>query len=111
MRRLNVLLIALLTLSALGLVTSQYHARRLFTAIDDAESREARIKARWDHLLVEQTELAKASLIVKKARSKLNLTERQPHRTMYLLMDAETRNQASDATLRWKSVRLGQEGR
>ncbi len=111
MRRLNLLLIVLLTLSALGLVTSQYHARRLFTAIDQAETREAKIKARWDQLTAEQSDLAKASLIDKKAREKLGLVERLPQRTMYLLMDAETRSQASEATLRWKSVRLGQGGR
>lgn len=111
MRRLNIILTLLLTFSALGLVTSQYQARRLFTQIDKSQTDEANIKTRWDHLLVEQTELAKASLITERARTKLNLIDRRPDRTLYLLMDAETRGQANDAALRWKSVRIDPEGR
>ncbi len=106
MRRLNVILLLLLTVSALGLVTSQYHSRRLFTAIDRAETRQGQIKSRWDHLQVEQTELTKASLIDQIARERLGLSERLPQRTMYMLMDSETRSQASEAALRWKSVQL-----
>lgn len=105
MRRLNTLLLIVVTLSALALVTSQYHARRLFTEIDRAQDNEAQIKARWDQLQVEQTELAKASLINEQARKRLGLTDRLPQRTMHLMMDTETRNQANEATLRWKSVR------
>ena len=106
MRKLNIMLIALLTLSALGLVASQYNSRRLFTAIDRAETRQGQIKSRWDHLQIEQTELTKASLIDQIARERLGMSERLPQRTMYMLMDPETRGQASDAALRWKSAQL-----
>ena len=111
MRRLNALLLVIVTLSALALVTTQYQARRLFTEIDRAQSDEAKIRARWDQLQVEQTELAKASLIDDQARKRLGLTERLPQRTMHLMMDTETRSQAVEATQRWKSVRAELGGR
>lgn len=106
MRKLNVILLALLTLSALGLVASQYHSRRLFTAIDRAETLQAQISTRWEQLQAHQTELSRASLIDRIARDQLGLTERLPRRTMYILMDHETRMQAVEATQRWKSAQL-----
>lgn len=104
MRRLNVLLAALLVLCALGLVTSQQQARMLFNQLERELARQDELENRWDELQIHQTGLAKASLIDRKAREQLGLAVRQPRRTMHLMLDEDTRLAAHDAILRWRAA-------
>lgn len=104
MRRLNILLAGLLVLCALGLVTSQQQARMLFHQLESEIARQDELENRWDELQIEQTGLAKASLVDRKAREQLKLTVREPRRTMHLMLDDDTRLAARDAILRWRAA-------
>jgi len=89
--RLNVMLAALLVLCALGLVTSQHHARKLFIDLERAQAHAAAHEVRWNQLQVEQTELAKAALIDARARRELGMQAVQGERTLHLSIDPITR--------------------
>jgi cell division protein FtsL len=87
MTRANILLTALLVACALGLVTSQHRARKLFVDVERAQAQAAQLEVRWNQLQVEQTALAKASLIDTKARRELAMESISPERTLHLVMD------------------------
>lgn len=87
MTRANIMLAALLVACALGLVTSQHRARKLFMDVERAQAQAARLEVRWDQLQVEQTALAKASLIDAKARRELAMQSVSPDRTLHLVVD------------------------
>jgi len=89
--RINVMLAALLALCALGLVTSQHHARRLFIDLERAQAHSAAHEVRWNQLQVEQTELAKSALIDARARRELGMQAVQGERTLHLSIDPITR--------------------
>ncbi|MEZ5739656.1 MAG: cell division protein FtsL [Burkholderiaceae bacterium] len=108
MRRLSVLLSALLVLCALGLVASQHRARMLFVKMERANALAQKLDSHRDELEIQQTQLAKASLIDDKARNLLKMRERIPQRTMHLLMDEETLNAAHEASVRWRAAALEQ---
>ncbi|KAA0217142.1 MAG: cell division protein FtsL [Lautropia sp.] len=87
MTRANILLSALLVACALGLVTSQYRARKLFVDTERAQAQAARLEVGWNQLQVEQTALAKASLIDTKARRELAMQPVSAERTLHLVVD------------------------
>lgn len=89
--RINVMLAALLVLCALGLVTSQHHARKLFIDLERAQAHAAAHEVRWNQLQVEQTELAKSALIDARARRELGMQAVQGERTLHLSIDPVTR--------------------
>ncbi len=87
MVRLNILLAAVLVVCALGLVTSQNRARSLFVAVEKAHAQTARLEVQWNQLQVDQTALAKAALIDRKARSELAMQSISAERTLHLVVD------------------------
>jgi len=87
MTRANIFLTALLVVCALGLVTSQHRARKLFIDVERAQAQAAQLEVRWNRLQVEQTALAKASLIDAKARRELAMQSISPDRTLHLVVD------------------------
>ncbi len=87
MTRANILLSALLVVCALGLVTSQYHARKLFIDVERAQAQAAQLEVGWNQLQVEQTTLAKAALIDAKARRELTMQSISSERTLHLVVD------------------------
>lgn len=89
--RFNVILAAVLVLCALGLVTSQHHARRQFIDLERAQAYAAAHEVRWNQLQVEQTELAKSALIDARARRELGMQAVQGERTLHLSIDPITR--------------------
>lgn len=91
MTRANILLAALLVVCALGLVTSQHRARKLFIDVERAQAQAAQLEVRWNQLQVEQTALAKASLIDAKARRELAMQSISPERTLHLVVDPSNR--------------------
>lgn len=96
MTRANILLAALLVVCALGLVTAQHRARKLFIDVERAQAQAAQLEIGWNQLQVEQTVLAKAALIDAKARRELAMQPISPDRTLHLVVDPVDR-----------SVRLG----
>lgn len=89
--RINVLLLFLLVLCALGLVTSQHRARKLFIEVERAEANAAAHEVRWNQLQVEQTELSKSARIDRRARGELGMQAVPADRTLHLSIDPATR--------------------
>jgi cell division protein FtsL len=108
--RLNVMLAALLVLCALGLVTSQHHARKLFIDLERAQAHAAAHEVRWNQLQVEQTELAKSALIDARARRELGMQAVQGERTLHLSIDPVTRVVSLSQPWRELPVRSGAGG-
>jgi len=90
--RLNLMLAFLLVICALGLVTSQHRARKLFIDLERAQTHAVDHEVRWNQLQVEQTELAKSSLIDARARSELGMQAVPADRTLHLSVDPVTRS-------------------
>ncbi|MEN9315655.1 MAG: cell division protein FtsL [Pseudomonadota bacterium] len=87
MTRLNILLSMLLVVCALGLVTSQHRARKLFIDLEQANTQTQQHEIRWDQLQIDQTALGTASLIDAKARRGLSMQPATPQRTLHLTVD------------------------
>ncbi|MBW7924716.1 MAG: cell division protein FtsL [Burkholderiaceae bacterium] len=87
MLRLNLVLVFLLVVCALGLVTSQDRARKLFGDVERAQAQASRLEVQWDQLQIEQTVLSKASRIDTKARRELSMESISPQRTLHLVVD------------------------
>jgi cell division protein FtsL len=71
MTRLNVVMLVLLVICALGLVTSQQRARKLYTAHEKASVETRELDTAYKLLELEQSALTKASLIDAKAKKSL----------------------------------------
>lgn len=97
MNRLNLILAGLLVVCALGLVTSQHRARKLFVDLEHAQNQSRQLEVRWKRLQLEQTRLATASLIDARARSGLAMQPASPKRTLYLNLDAPREPAALEA--------------
>lgn len=97
MSRFNALLAGLLVVCALGLVTSQHRARKLFIDLEQAQGQARQLDVRWNRLRLEQTRLATASLIDSKARTGLSMQPVAPQRTLYLTLDAPLEQTAMGA--------------
>lgn len=103
MTKLNVFLMFLLTLCALGVVSSQDQARKVFVELEKAQYDARQIDTRWDQLEVAQSSLAKSSLIDEKARRSLSMQPVSNERTLHL-------NLTGDATRASASVGPGSAG-
>ena len=97
MSRVNVLLIFLLLVCALGLVTSQHRARRLFIDLERVQGQARQLEVQWDQLRVEQDGLAKSSMIDGKARRGLSMQAVPASRTLYLAADVPVEHTAMKA--------------
>ncbi|MCM5570790.1 cell division protein FtsL [Burkholderiaceae bacterium FT117] len=89
--RFNLMLTALLVICALGLVTSQHRARKLFIDLERAQANAGAHEVRWNQLQVEQTELATSALIDARARRELGMQAVPADRTLHLSLDPVTR--------------------
>jgi len=87
--KLNAVLVGLLLVCALLLVTSQHRARKAFIDLERAQSIARKQEVEWNRLQLEQTRLAKHSLIDSVARRDLKLQPVSPDRTLYLNPSAE----------------------
>jgi cell division protein FtsL len=76
MVRVNLLLLAVLTLCALGLVTSQHKARKLFAALEQEQERTRALEVEYDQLQLEASTWSTHSRVEKLARERLRM--RQP---------------------------------
>jgi cell division protein FtsL len=73
MMRINALLFAVLLLCALGVVTSQNEARRLFAALQDEQDRSRELEIQFGQLQLEQGTWAMQSRIEQVASKKLGM--------------------------------------
>jgi cell division protein FtsL len=82
--RVNVVLVAVLTIAALLLVTSQQRARRLSTELERAQGQMRELDVRYSQLQLDVAQLTKASRIDGLVRKDLKMINLSPERTLYL---------------------------
>lgn len=83
MTRLNIVLLAALLGLALLLVHTQYESRRVFTALDRAQSEARRLQADQQRLQVERRAQATPLRVEKLAREQLQMRNASPAITQY----------------------------
>jgi cell division protein FtsL len=81
MARLALILLGVLALCALGLVTSQHQARKLFAALEREQARARALDVEWGQLQLELSTWALHSRIEKVAAGRLNMRPPEPRRT------------------------------
>lgn len=73
MFKLNIFFVLVLIACALGVVTSQHTARKLFMALEKEKEIERALDVEWGRLQLEQSTLIKPELIERIAREQLNM--------------------------------------
>jgi cell division protein FtsL len=73
MTRASVVLLAVLTLSALGVVTAQHHARKLFAELAEQQERERQLDVEYGQLQLESSTWAMHARIEQIARQSLRM--------------------------------------
>ena len=84
MTRLNVVLLIVLLLSSIYLVRVSYDVRRLFTALDRAQSEERQLDTEHERLKAEKQAQATPLRVEKTAREKLAMRTATPAITHYV---------------------------
>lgn len=90
MAKLNVPLLILAIACALGVVTSQHKARKLFVELQQEKDRAQRMDVEWGQLQLEQGTLAMPSRVEKLADSKLQMHMPRQEQVRYIRMGAGT---------------------
>jgi cell division protein FtsL len=83
--RINLILLALLTACALGLVSSQHKARKLFAALEHEQNLAKQIDVEWGQLQLEQSTWAMHARVEKLARERLHMSVPDARRTQVVL--------------------------
>lgn len=86
MNRLSAICIALIVISGLSLVSSQYRARQLFIDLESARAAARKLDIEWRTLQLDQTNYSKHSLIETAARRDLHMQPATPGRTQYIVL-------------------------
>lgn len=73
MFKLNIFLVLVLIVCALGIVTSQHTARKLFMALENEKEIERKLDVEWGRLQLEQSTLIMHGRIEHVAREHLNM--------------------------------------
>ena len=81
MARINLILLAVLTACALGLVTSQHKARKLFAELEHEQERAKQLDVEWGQLQLEQSTWAMHARVEKIARERLRMSVPDARRT------------------------------
>ncbi len=84
MMRLNLLLVVAVLGSAFWLVHTQYESRRLYTAIDRAQSQAARLDADHEQLKVQKRAQATPARVQQVASDRLQMRPANPAITQYV---------------------------
>ncbi len=91
MARINLLLLALLTACALGLVTSQHKARKLFAELEREQEQAKQLDVEWGQLQLEQSTWAMHARVEKIARDRLHMSVPGATRTQVVVPATEAR--------------------
>ena len=73
MTRLNLLLVGILVVCALGVVTSQHRARKLYAALQQAQEQAKQMNTEYGQLQLEQSTWAMHARIEKIATERLHM--------------------------------------
>ncbi|MBR7070270.1 MAG: cell division protein FtsL [Oxalobacter sp.] len=74
----------ILIVSALGLINSQYRARKIFTQLEKAQAETRQLELEWGQLQLRQSSASKHSLVESKAESDGNMVRITKSNTEYL---------------------------
>ncbi len=88
MLRINLILLAVLAACALGLVTSQYKARKLFADLEHEQERARSLQIEYGQLQLEASTWAMHSRIEKMANQRLRMRQPDPSRLQMIEPDA-----------------------
>ncbi|CAB3915012.1 cell division protein FtsL [Achromobacter anxifer] len=84
MGRVNLIVAALLMLSAISLVTSRYQSRQLFIELGRDQAHARDLETSWRRLQLDRAELARNARVDAIARDGLKMISIVPDRTLYL---------------------------
>jgi len=87
--RINLILLLALTVCALGLVTSQHRARKLFAEMEQEQERAKQLDVEWGQLQLEQSTWAMHARVEKIARERLRMSTPDAKRTQIVLTGAK----------------------
>jgi cell division protein FtsL len=85
--RLNVFLLILVIACALGVVTSQHKARKLFVELQKEKDRAQQMDVEWGQLQLEQSTLTMPARVEKLASRQLQMRMPQPGQIRYVRSD------------------------
>ncbi len=88
MARINVLLLILVIACALGVVTSQYKARKLFVELQQEKDKAQQMDVEWGQLQLEQGTLAMPARVEKLAGNQLQMQMPQSGQIRYVRIDS-----------------------
>ena len=88
MARINLILLVVLTACALGLVTSQHKARKLFAELEREQERAKQLDVEWGQLQLEQSTWAMHARVEKIARERLRMSVPDATRTQVVIPGA-----------------------
>jgi cell division protein FtsL len=86
--RITLILLLLLTACALGLVTSQHKARKLFAELEQEQERAKQLDVEWGQLQLEQSTWAMHARVEKIARERLRMSVPDAKRTQMVMPGA-----------------------
>jgi len=84
MTRLTLCLLVLLVACALGLVTSQHHARKLFAELEREQARAKGLEVEYGQLQLEASTWAMHARVERLARERLRMRPPEPQRLQVL---------------------------
>ncbi len=90
MARLNVLLLIAVIACALGVVTSQHKARKLFVELQKEKDRAQQMDVEWGQLQLEQGTLVMPARVEKLAGSQLQMRTPQSEQIRYIRLGTNT---------------------
>ena len=89
MTRVNLILLALLIVSALGTVSAQHKARRLFSELEREQTAQRKLEIEFRQLQLEQSTWAMHARIEKVALTQLKMQMPTPSRVQVVERDAD----------------------
>jgi len=94
--RINLILLLVLTACALGLVTSQHRARKLFGELEQEQERAMQLDVEWGQLQLEQSTWSMHARVEKIARERLRMRVPDAKRTQMVMPAAEPGENSGD---------------
>ncbi|WP_157314412.1 cell division protein FtsL [Chitinibacter sp. FCG-7] len=85
MTRLNLFLLSILVVCAMGVVTSQHKARKLFIELQKEDALTRKLDVEWGQLQLEQSTWAMHSRVEAEARQKMGMQVAPANRTQVIL--------------------------
>jgi len=87
MARVNVLLLALVIACALGVITSQHHARKLFAELEGEQAAAQKLETEWTQLQLEQGTWATNKRVESVASKRLGMRAPDAASTVVLTLE------------------------